>query len=75
MKKQELINKLKEAEIPEDSYSLVGGIYNDRYYIEEVYGTWELYYCERGKRYNEKHFSLEEDACEYFYNIIKNIFK
>lgn len=75
MTMQELIIRLKNVGIPDDSYSLTGGMPNDRYCIEEVFGKWQVYYSERGKKYQEKYFTSEEEACEFLYSILANMFK
>lgn len=66
-----LEKKLKEKGIPKELYSILeGGLPNEQYCIvkEEL---WYVYYSERGRRSGLKEFELESDACEYFYDILK----
>lgn len=67
----ELKNKLNEAGVPRDLYSImVGGLPNERLCIvnEEM---WQVYYSERGKKVGQKFFKIEEEACEYFWEKMK----
>jgi hypothetical protein len=76
MNKKQLEEILKRENIPEDLYSLDGGLWEDRYCLSEIMkGLWEVYYCERGEKVNEKSFLSEEEACEYLYNWIKKVMK
>lgn len=38
--------------------------------LEEINNKWEVYYTERGSKFNIKEFDSETEACEYFYNWI-----
>lgn len=72
MNRKELEEKLIELEIRKDSYSLDGGLPNEAYCINRVGNDWEVYYSERGNKSSLKVFSLENDACDYFFNWIKS---
>ncbi len=48
MTKLDLVNKLKEKNIPIDSYSLEGGLPNEAYCLNREKNVWEVYYSERG---------------------------
>lgn len=64
---EQLKNKLEEAGIPEDCYSIMtGGLPNEKFCIEKD-EMWQVYYSERGKRTGLRAFKTEEEACEYFY--------
>jgi hypothetical protein len=67
MNKEDLLHRLISEKIPIDSYSLDGGIPNDRLVLSKNRKNWEVYYSERGVKYDIKTFLLEKDACEYFY--------
>lgn len=71
---KELQKKLKENNISEDLYSLNGGLPNEKYCIEKIKEEWKVYYSERGIKSNIKTFVKEDDACEYFYHNIIQIF-
>jgi len=66
MNKFELIKKLKEKRIRDSAYSLEGGLPGDKYVLsDDGYGTWSVYYSERGERLDEKKFTSESEACFY----------
>lgn len=68
MTKVQLLEILMQKNIPNDLYSLKGGLPNERYCLNEFNGNWEVYYSERGVKSQLKDFSNEEEACEYLYN-------
>jgi hypothetical protein len=72
MKKQELEQKLIMNGIPNDMYSLIGGLPNEAYCLENNHTHWEVYYSERGLKTNLKKFKSEEEACGYIYELITN---
>ena len=72
MKVNELKKRLDEIGVSEDIYSIMfGGLPNERLCIvkEEM---WKVYYSERGRRTGEKFFVTEEEACEYFLELLSN---
>lgn len=71
MNRTELREMLTADGIRPDAYSLDGGLYEDRLCIEENYGTWEVYYVERGKRWNQRRFDTEDDACRYLLKLLR----
>ncbi|ARI79794.1 MULTISPECIES: hypothetical protein [Microcystis] len=66
MTKQTLLQKLLEHNVPQDLYSLEGGLPNEAYCLDFVNGGWETYYSERGIKTGLKHFDDESSACSYF---------
>ncbi|REK77664.1 hypothetical protein [Paenibacillus paeoniae] len=74
MKLNELQNKLLELSIPENAYSLSGGLPNETICIDESNGKWVTYYSERGNKTGYKVFDNEEEACNYFLGWIKRNF-
>jgi hypothetical protein len=75
MTKNELQNLLIKERIPENYYSLEGGIPNDRMVLSKTKRGWEVYYSERGSRSEIKEFISEKEACEYIYIQIKEMLK
>jgi hypothetical protein len=71
MDAQELKRKLKNLNIPEDWYSIDGGLKPDAYILENIYGRWVFYYFdEKGNRQNERKFDSERKACLYLFDKI-----
>ena len=70
MKKDELQNILNQKGINKDSFCLDGGNPTEKYVLSQESSHWSVYYSERGLRTEEKIFSTEEEACEYFLSII-----
>jgi hypothetical protein len=46
-------------------YSLDDGLSNDTLCISNEAGRWCVYYTERGRRFDERWFDDENEACEY----------
>ncbi len=61
--KMELLNK----NIPPDAYSLLISPQDESLVLESDGNNWCVFYYERGLRTEEKLFSIEEDACRYFF--------
>lgn len=72
---EELKKALMKLNIPSDAYQLNGGFPNEAFCINYNGEYWETYYSERGLRTSMNKFSQESDACEYFLQWIKTIFK
>ena len=68
MNKEKFLKLVKNKNIPEDAYSLNGGLPDDRYCINEKPIGWEVYYTERGKKYRIKIFENKEEAFQDLYN-------
>lgn len=75
MNRQQLEQRLKQENINEYYYSLEGGLPNEAFCLNKNNEIWEVYYSERGNKSQLKIFELEEDACEYFYNLVKKMVK
>jgi hypothetical protein len=75
MTKSELLKRLQNEGIPEESYSLDGGLFNERLCLEYLENRWYVYYCEKGIKTNVKDFFVEDVACQYFYNEIVRLVK
>ncbi|MDF2822136.1 MAG: hypothetical protein K0R15_2584 [Clostridiales bacterium] len=75
MKIQELEKKLVEMEIPLNAYSLKGGLPNEAFCIGKQGSNWEVYYSERVEKVSKKEFQSEDEACEFFHEWMRKIFK
>lgn len=73
MNRHELEKKLIEDKVPLDMYKLNGGFPNESFCLYENRNKWEVYYSERGQKSGLMIFLSEEEACQYFDElIIKN---
>ena len=73
MNREELKSILDRNNISSRAYSLYGPLSDDnRYILEERFGTWFVYYSERGRRIAEQIFNNEHDACIYILNKMLN---
>ena len=73
MTRKELYKLLKEMDVP---ITLVGGLPDNAYTLDRAGklwrpGKWEVYYSEKGNKYDSVFFDNEEDACDYLYEIAK----
>ncbi len=75
MTKVELENRLKTENIPERMYSLDGGLPHDKCCLSKTELGWEVYYSERGSKFDVEIFHSENKACDRFYEKIKDIMK
>ncbi len=62
----ELESILYDKKIPNDTYSLKGGLPSEAYCIEEKDGEWHLYYSERGIKRTLGRFEKEDAAVKAF---------
>ena len=70
---QELQKKIEELSVPSHYYSINGNISADTYILNKVYNYWEFFYIdERGGQNNYQRFHDENDACIYFFEVLKN---
>lgn len=72
---KELIERLDKEKIPKNSYSLEGGLPNDRICLAKTPTGWEVYYSEMGQKYEVKTYKLEEEACDDLYNRLKRMMR
>ena len=69
----ELEDSLKNNRVPKHAYSLIGGLPNEAFCIENAAdGKWYTYYSQHGNRSSLKEIQSEEEACNYFYNDLKS---
>lgn len=71
----ELERRLHEMNIDMNCYSLNGELKPDALIIYENYSKWEVFFYEKGSRFNEKIFYSENDACNYLLNYFINHYK
>jgi len=65
-----LESRLISENIRKDIYSLNGGFPNEAYCISQNNREWEVYYSERGNKSGLRIFQSEEEACQYFYDLL-----
>lgn len=66
--------KLRAHNIPKYAYSLKGGLPNEAYCLESLPNKWAVYYSERGSKTSLKEFATENEACEYFLQLMSDAF-
>lgn len=66
----DLRDELIRRDVPSDAFDLDGGHLSERYTLRNDSLGWHVYYSERGLETGIKHFSQEDDACNYFMNLI-----
>jgi hypothetical protein len=71
MNKTILQNELEQAGINPLFYSLDGDERDLSLILNQLpYGRWEVYYSERGNRFDLHSFNSEAEACEYFREVM-----
>ena len=65
MNKENLQLMFNELKVNPLSYTLSGGLPNEKYVIDQGIGKWSVYYSEKGQKNNEKVFETEHEACQY----------
>ena len=73
MDRQQLEKLLLSSNVPNDLYSLTGGLPNEAYCIEKGKKRWHGYYSERGLKTTVGYFENEETACECLLKEIKKV--
>lgn len=71
----DLERRLDEMKIEKNSYSLNGELKPNALIIYKNYSKWEVFFYEKGSRFNEKIFYSENDACNYLLNYFINNYK
>lgn len=73
---KELKVKFDRLGVPKSFYAINGHLSSDTHMLNQVYAYWEYFYFdERGNTRNYRKFENEEDACEYFFEVLKNEMK
>jgi len=70
MNLSELRDRLEQVGVPDDLYSLDGGLWGDRICIEKRGTSWLVYHSERGQRFDEATFGSESEACDRLYELL-----
>lgn len=73
--KYELAELLRQEKVPDDWYSLEGGLPSERWCIAYSSKGWEVYYSERGIKTELQTFHTEHEACLNLYSRIMQAFK
>lgn len=78
MKLKDLSVALKELDIPCGAIDLRGGLPDNAYCIDRIGKIWEpkkweVYYSEKGGKYDSVFFDSEDEACEYLYRLAKGL--
>jgi len=71
MKKERLAEELNRRNVPEGIYSLNGIKNGECLCIVKEGNTWDVVYNSRGKITYKQSFNNEEQACNQFYQIMK----
>lgn len=69
---KELKDYLILKKIPQDMYSLGGGLPNESYCIEKEKEKWHFYYSERGVKRTIGYFEKEDEVVEAFLRKVGN---
>lgn len=72
MNRNELENRLNHDGIRKDTYDLWGDKKSETYVMDYINGRFHVYYYERGLETSKIEFTSENEACEYFLNLLKN---
>ena len=71
MNTEQLKTHLATLRIDPTAYCLSGGLPNECLVLNQAQnGTWEVYYSERGERNGLRVFDSEENAVQYFLDVI-----
>ena len=73
MDRQQLEKLLLASNVPNDVYSLTGGLPSEAFCLEKEKERWHVYYSERGIKTNIGYFENEESACECLLKEIKKV--
>ena len=71
MKTTELRKVLSESGVQSRAYSIEGhGADDEQYRLERTGKWWQAYYYERGHMNDVREFLSEDEACNYFLNLL-----
>ena len=73
MSPQEIVDRLKRHGVnPNDVFNANGDLLeNDKYHLVSSGGVWQVYYSERGHKWDYRELNSESDACEYLWNLLE----
>ncbi len=73
MNVEELKRALDRLGVPHRFYSINGNLSSDTHILNQVYHYWEYFYFdEKGRTTGYRKFEREADACEFFYQVLKD---
>ncbi|ODN43255.1 hypothetical protein [Piscirickettsia litoralis] len=70
MTRQELINELNKKGIPQDMYTFDEEYPHDKFVLFFNNKQWNVYYCEKGIKFDEKSFLSEKHAYSYLLSLL-----
>ncbi|MFP5212182.1 MAG: hypothetical protein ACLGPL_02270 [Acidobacteriota bacterium] len=71
MNRDEFVREVDALGVRRESYSLDGGVHNDKYVLSpEPMGRWAVYYSERGLIFGKEDFDDQDKAYQYLKEII-----
>ena len=74
--KSQLVKKLQSLGVPKNYYAINEKFTADTYVLNNIYGKWEYFYFdERGNREGCRSFSSENEACEFFLQVLRDEIK
>lgn len=73
MRHQEIEARLKRHGVdPSDVLNFNGDLLeNDKYHLINSGRAWQVYYSERGHKWDYRQFDSESDACEYLWELLE----
>ena len=72
MNTKDMVEQLRKIGVPAKWYRINGHLASDTYFFNQIYHYWEVFYFdEKGNQNNYHKFFKEEEACEYFYSLLK----
>jgi hypothetical protein len=70
MRRKELLEAIRQAQIPDDAYSLEGGHPNEAFVLSREGSSWSVYYSERGLETSKRTFATEAEACDELWHLL-----
>ena len=70
MRRNELVDAIRQARIPADAYSLDGGHPSEAFVLSHEGSSWSVYYSERGLETSKRSFATEEQACDELWRLL-----
>jgi hypothetical protein len=68
--RRELAQRLRDANVDEDSFDLADQRKEEAYCLAETPEGWVVFYHERGLRRGERVFPSEDQACAYMLDLL-----
>lgn len=73
MSPQEIVDRLELHGVdPNDVFNTNNDLLeNDKYHLVRGERVWQVYYSERGHKWDYHEFNSESDACEYLWSLLE----